>query len=202
MAKLFDGNQRRSQTAATVTSHESTEFSGQLPVSDRELPDGADGARRGRAPDGAADRADVPVGVRRAGAGRPARLGGARRRAAGGWPSPPMATWCGRCSSRGATSGRWRCTGRSTTWRWRARGAAGLSASFILEEGLAMETLWRVVSSMAAAAEEAGVSIVTGRHQGGGPGQGRRDFHHHRGGGLDRARACDRGRPRCGPATR
>lgn len=37
-----------------------------------------------------------------------------------------------------------------------------LSASFILEEGLEMETLWRVVHSMASAAREAGVTIVTG----------------------------------------
>ncbi|MFN0149359.1 MAG: hydrogenase expression/formation protein HypE [bacterium] len=37
-----------------------------------------------------------------------------------------------------------------------------LSASFILEEGLSMETLWRVVHSMAAAAREAGVAVVTG----------------------------------------
>ena len=42
---------------------------------------------------------------------------------------------------------------------------AWLSASFILEEGLPMETLWRVVSSMAAAAREAGVAIVTGDTQ-------------------------------------
>jgi hydrogenase expression/formation protein HypE len=37
-----------------------------------------------------------------------------------------------------------------------------LSAGFILEEGLPMETLQRVVDSMARAAKEAGVSIVTG----------------------------------------
>lgn len=37
-----------------------------------------------------------------------------------------------------------------------------LSAGFILEEGLAMETLWSVVESMRGAAREAGVSIVTG----------------------------------------
>ncbi|MDQ2694655.1 MAG: hydrogenase expression/formation protein HypE [Pseudomonadota bacterium] len=37
-----------------------------------------------------------------------------------------------------------------------------LSASFILEEGLPMETLWRVVRSMQAAAREAGTAIVTG----------------------------------------
>jgi hydrogenase expression/formation protein HypE len=37
-----------------------------------------------------------------------------------------------------------------------------LSAGFIIEEGLPMETLWRVVQSMARAAEQAGVQIVTG----------------------------------------
>ena len=37
-----------------------------------------------------------------------------------------------------------------------------LSASFILEEGLPMETLWGVVQSMKAAARDAGVRIVTG----------------------------------------
>jgi hydrogenase expression/formation protein HypE len=37
-----------------------------------------------------------------------------------------------------------------------------LSAGFILEEGLPMETLWRVVQSMKAAAEEAGAQVVTG----------------------------------------
>ncbi|HEX9118631.1 MAG TPA: hydrogenase expression/formation protein HypE, partial [Anaerolineae bacterium] len=39
---------------------------------------------------------------------------------------------------------------------------AYLSAGFILEEGLAMDTLWRVVQSMSAAAQAAGVKIVTG----------------------------------------
>lgn len=37
-----------------------------------------------------------------------------------------------------------------------------LSAGFILEEGLAIETLQRIVDSMAKAAKEAGVAIVTG----------------------------------------
>ena len=37
-----------------------------------------------------------------------------------------------------------------------------LSAGFILEEGLAMEVLWRVVQSMRRAAAEVGVPIVTG----------------------------------------
>ena len=37
-----------------------------------------------------------------------------------------------------------------------------LSTGFILEEGLPMQDLWRVVQSMQAAAQEVGVSIVTG----------------------------------------
>lgn len=37
-----------------------------------------------------------------------------------------------------------------------------LSAGLILEEGLPMDTLWRVVRSMKQAAEEAGVQLVTG----------------------------------------
>ena len=37
-----------------------------------------------------------------------------------------------------------------------------LSAGFILEEGLPMETLWRVTRSMKRAADEAGVELVTG----------------------------------------
>ncbi len=37
-----------------------------------------------------------------------------------------------------------------------------LSCGFILEEGLPMETLWQVVRSMRRAADQAGVSIVTG----------------------------------------
>ncbi len=37
-----------------------------------------------------------------------------------------------------------------------------LTASFIIEEGLPMETLWKIVSSMARAAESAKVKIVTG----------------------------------------
>jgi hydrogenase expression/formation protein HypE len=37
-----------------------------------------------------------------------------------------------------------------------------LSASFIIEEGFLMEELWRVVQSMKRAADETGVSIVTG----------------------------------------
>lgn len=37
-----------------------------------------------------------------------------------------------------------------------------LSCALVIEEGLEMETLWRIVSSMAATAREAGVAVVTG----------------------------------------
>jgi hydrogenase expression/formation protein HypE len=37
-----------------------------------------------------------------------------------------------------------------------------LSAGFIIEEGLPMDTLWRVVQSMKLAAEQAGIQLVTG----------------------------------------
>jgi hydrogenase expression/formation protein HypE len=37
-----------------------------------------------------------------------------------------------------------------------------LSAAFIIEEGLPMETLWKIVSSMERAARNAGVEIITG----------------------------------------
>jgi hydrogenase expression/formation protein HypE len=37
-----------------------------------------------------------------------------------------------------------------------------LTAGFVLEEGLAMDELWRIVTSMAQAARDAGVSVVTG----------------------------------------
>ena len=37
-----------------------------------------------------------------------------------------------------------------------------LSSAFIIEEGLPMETLWRVVSSMSGAARRCGVQIITG----------------------------------------
>ena len=37
-----------------------------------------------------------------------------------------------------------------------------LSAAFIIEEGLPMETLWKIVASMQQAAQKAGVQIITG----------------------------------------
>ncbi len=50
--------------------------------------------------------------------------------------------------------------------------ARHLTASFILEEGFAIEELWRVVLSMAEAARSAGVSIVAGDTKVVGRGQG------------------------------
>ncbi len=50
--------------------------------------------------------------------------------------------------------------------------ARHLTASFILEEGFAIEELWRVVISMAEAARSAGVSIVAGDTKVVGRGQG------------------------------
>ena len=62
-----------------------------------------------------------------------------------------------------------------------------LSAGFILEEGLAMETLERIVASMREAARRGRRGAGHRRHQGGGQGQGRRRVHQHgghrRGGG-------------------
>ena len=54
-----------------------------------------------------------------------------------------------------------------------------LSAGLILEEGLPMEDLWRVVQSMQAAAAGGGRAGRHRRHQGGGPRQGRRRLHQH-----------------------
>ena len=54
-----------------------------------------------------------------------------------------------------------------------------LSAGFILEEGLPMDELWRIVQSMAAAAAGRGRAHRHRRHQGGGPRQGRRHLHQH-----------------------
>ena len=55
-----------------------------------------------------------------------------------------------------------------------------LSAGLILEEGFPMADLERVVTGMAEACRRVGVSAGHRRHQGGGPGQGRRDLREHR----------------------
>jgi hydrogenase expression/formation protein HypE len=64
-----------------------------------------------------------------------------------------------------------------------------LSASFIIEEGLSMEILWRVVQSMKRAAADAGNPGRDGRYKGRGQGQGRRTFHQHRRNRARRLRA-------------
>ena len=78
-----------------------------------------------------------------------------------------------------ATSARWRSTARSTIWPCAARGRSVSSAGFILEEGLPMETLARVVQSMRRGREAAGVSARHRRHQGRRSRQGRRRLHQH-----------------------
>ena len=52
-----------------------------------------------------------------------------------------------------------------------------LSCGFIIEEGLPMETLWRVVCSMRAAADRCCAQIVTGDTKVADKGQGRRPLH-------------------------
>ena len=64
-----------------------------------------------------------------------------------------------------------------------------LSAAFILEEGLPMDDLRRIVASMHAACDEAGVQLVTGDTKVVDRGKGDRRVHHH-----------VRHRPACRPA--
>ena len=78
------------------------------------------------------------------------------------WRSRPTASSSARRSSPGAISARWPFTAPSTTWRPAEPGARWMSASFILEEGFALADLERIVQSMARAADEAGVELVTG----------------------------------------
>ena len=82
------------------------------------------------------------------------------------------------------------------------RAAAVSERGFIIEEGLPMDTLWRVVCSMRDAAQTLRRADHHRRHQGGGQGQGRRRVHQHRRHGRDRTRPNHRARTACGPATR
>ena len=59
-----------------------------------------------------------------------------------------------------------------------------LSAGFIIEEGLPLVDLERIVASMAATAGKRGRADRDRRYQGGGSGQGRPAVHQHRGRGL------------------
>ena len=79
---------------------------------------------------------------------------------------------------------------------------AYLSAGFILEEGLPMETLRRVVASMAEAARAVGRADRHRRHEGRRSRQGRRHLHQHGGHRLGAARASRSRPPGSRPATR
>ena len=79
-----------------------------------------------------------------------------------GWPSPRIPTSCARFFSRAATSARMAVHGTVNDLAMSGARPLYLSAAFILEEGLPMETLWRVVCSMRDAAGRCGVQIVTG----------------------------------------
>ena len=59
-------------------------------------------------------------------------------------------------------SAAWQCTEPSTILPWEARLPRFLSAAFILEEGLPIDDLARVVESMREACREANVELVTG----------------------------------------
>ena len=78
------------------------------------------------------------------------------------WPSPPTHSSSSRCSSAEATSAGWPSAARSTTSPPSARRPLALSLSLIIEEGLAISVLDRVLQSVAATAAEAGVEVVTG----------------------------------------
>jgi hydrogenase expression/formation protein HypE len=85
---------------------------------------------------------------------------------AAGWHSPPTRTSSIRCSSPAATSV---CSAVNGTVNDLAVGGARPALSLlreILEEGLDVAVLRRVVRSMADAAERAGVCDRDGRHQG------------------------------------
>ena len=96
-------------------------------------------------------RGAVPAGAPQPAAGAARRQRRSSPARASDSPSPPTRSSSARCSSRAATSASSPSTGPSTTWRWRARGRVALSAGFIVEEGLPVADLERIVASMARA---------------------------------------------------
>lgn len=78
------------------------------------------------------------------------------------WRSPPTVTSLTRCSFLAVISASWRFAALRMTLRSVALIPRYLSCGFILEEGLPMETLKAVVTSMAETARTAGIAIVTG----------------------------------------
>ena len=109
-----------------------------------------------------ADRAHVRAQLREPRARAAARRRGARRRRRAARLLHRFLSSSGRSSFPAATSARSPSTARSTISRCAARGRWRSPARLILEEGLPMETLWRIISSMKAAAAAVGVPIVTG----------------------------------------
>ncbi len=77
------------------------------------------------------------------------------------------ATWCDRCSSPAATSGRWPSTARSTIWPWRARNRWRCRPGSCSRRGSSCDVLQRVAASMGAAADGGRCRDRGGRHQGG-----------------------------------
>ncbi len=76
--------------------------------------------------------------------------------------SLPIPMWSSRCSFPGGDIGRLAVCGTVNDLAMKGATPLYLSAGFIIEEGFPFESLEKVVDSMAIAAKEAGVSIVTG----------------------------------------
>ena len=112
------------------------------------------GPRQRRALHARTDRRDLRAPPRQPAARHRLRRGAAAlgrgRRAS--WCSPPTASPCSRSSFPAATSVRWRCTARPTTWPSPARSRRYLSLGVLLEEGLEFAVLERVVAGIARAA--------------------------------------------------
>ena len=131
-----------------------------IPISD--YPDRDAGPRRRRAADADADRAHVRARLRQPDPGGAARRRDPRAAGAAGWPSRPIPSSSARSSSPAATSARWRSTARSTTWpcagrsRWLCRPASSW------KRACPWTTCGASCSRCSAAAERAGVPIVTG----------------------------------------
>ena len=139
-------------------------------------------ARRRRAAHADADRADVPrPRSRNAALELPrARRRDARRRRRRGSPSRPIPIVVRPLFFPGGDIGSLAVHGTVNDLAMCGAQPLSLSAGFILEEGLPMEELWRIVQSMADGRGAAGRADRHRRHQGGRPRQGRRHLHQHR----------------------
>jgi hydrogenase expression/formation protein HypE len=93
---------------------------------------------------------------------RPGRFDVPPELAAGGWSWPPTATWWSPLFFPGGDIGCLSVHGTVNDVAMAGAKPLYLAASFILEEGFPLADLKRIVESMARAAREAGVPIVTG----------------------------------------